>query len=124
MAHEPQPNGITNHQQHREFESAMELLDHWVKWHTKVNLGLFHEFYMVRFEGHLIDHKPGYFFQPENGAAHVVFFVDPNRPHNITNIGGRTCLTLGEVASKGNAIVITEDVDELVQFAMHLKPSA
>ncbi len=124
MADAPQRNGITNHQQHRQFETAIDLLEHWVKWNTKLNLGLFHEFYMVRFEGHLIDRKPGYFFQPEHGAANIVFFVDPNRPHTISNVGARTTLTLGEVASKGNAIVITEDVEDLVEFAMHLKPSA
>lgn len=124
MTHRPQPNGIANHEQHREFVSALELLDHWVNWHTKVHLGLFHEFYMVRFDGHLIEHKPGYFFQPENGAAHIVFFVHPNRPHHIANIGGRTSLTLGEITSGGNALVLTENVDELVQFAMHLRPSA
>jgi hypothetical protein len=124
MSHQPHPNGINNHEQHREFESALELLDHWVQWRTKVHLGLFHEFYMIRFEGHLLEHKPGYFFQPENAAAHIVFFVDPNRPHHITNIGGRTSLTLGEVTSGGNALVLTENVDELVAFAMHLRPSA
>ncbi len=124
MTHRPQSNGIASHEQHRDFESAIELLDHWRQWHTKLHLGLFHEFYMVRFDGHLAANKPAYFFQPENGAAHIVFFVDPNRPHHISNIGGRTSLTLGQVASGGNALVLTENVDELVEFAMHLRPSS
>jgi hypothetical protein len=124
MHPEPRLNGIANHAQQREFESVLGLLEHWQQWHTKVHLGIFHEFYMVRFEGWIVAHKPGYLFQPETGAANVVFFVDANRPSKISNVEGRTMLTLGEISSGGNALVFTENVDELIAFAMHLRPSA
>jgi len=124
MTRAPRLDGIVSPEQQREFESVIELLDHWQQWHTKVHLGLFHEFYMVRFEGWIVAHKPGYLFQPEAGAANIVFFVDPNRAFEISNVEGRTMLTLGEVTAGGNALVLTENVDELIEFAMHLRPSA
>lgn len=110
---------------HREFQHVLELLETWFAYKTKLHIGLFHEFYMVRFEGWIVSNKPGYFFQPEGPTStNIVFFASPAKPYKISEVGGRTCLTLGEVGPNSSALVLTENVDELIQFAMHLKPIA
>ncbi len=113
-------------EQTREFEKVLELLNSWCQYHTKLHLGIFHEFYMVRFEGWITPDKPGYFFQPEGGqtSVSVVFFADPTKPYRIRDIGGRISLTLGEISPTGSALMLTENVDELIQYAMHLRPIA
>ncbi|HYG99152.1 MAG TPA: hypothetical protein VD837_08470 [Terriglobales bacterium] len=113
-------------EQTREFEKVIDLLNSWCQYRTKLHLGIFHEFYMVRFEGWIIKDKPGYYFQPEGGntSVTVVFFADPVRPYRIRDIGGRTSLTLGEISPTGSALMLTENVDELIEYAMHLRPIA
>lgn len=120
----PLDSKIDRVEREREFRQVLELLDGWVAYGTKLHLGLFHEFYMVRFEGRLVASKPGYYFAPEHGAPIIVFFADSSKPFRIREEDGRTTLTLGEVSATGSALVFTEDVDDLIAFAMHLKPVA
>jgi hypothetical protein len=118
-------NPVDQVQNHRGFQRVLDLLDGWVAYRTKLHIGLFHEFYMVRFEGWIVDTKPGYLFQPANTEAlNIIFFADAAKPFQIRDAGGRTSLTLGEISSTTSALVLTEDLDELVEFAMHLRPIA
>lgn len=120
----PLDSSVDRLERERNFQQVLNLLDSWVAYATKLHLGLFHEFYMVRFDGRIVASKPGYYFVPEQGAATVVFFADSAKPFKIREEDGRTTLTLGEVSANGSALVFTEDVDDLVAFAMHLKPIA
>lgn len=118
-------NPIDEVSNHRDFQRVLHLLETWFRYRTKLHLGLFHQFYMVRFDGWLLDNKPGYLFQPEGTTStSIVFFADPAKHYKITDDGGRTSLTLGEVSPNGSALVLTEDVDELIAYAMNLKPVA
>lgn len=118
-------NPVDELQNHREFSRVIELLDSWLSYRTKLHIGLFHEFYMVRFEGWIVANKPGYYFQPANTETlNVIFFADPAKPFQIRDAGGRTSLTLGEISSTTSALVLTENIDELIEYAMHLRPIA
>jgi len=118
-------NPVDQLKNHRDFQRVLDLLEGWFAYKTKLHIGLFHEFYMVRFEGWIVANKPGYFFQPERSEAmNIVFFADQARPYKIGDIGGRTSLTLGEVSPTTSALVLTENVDELIEYAMHLRPIA
>jgi hypothetical protein len=107
-----------------EFVRILSLMEQWLANEQKLFLGIFHEFYMVRYVGWLVSKGHGFTFEPENQACTVSFFPDPMRPFQVRDVDGRTSVILGEPRAGGNAIILTEDFDDLVALAMHFRPMA
>jgi hypothetical protein len=107
-----------------EFVRIIDLLERWLATGQKLFLGIFHEFYMVRYVGWLISKGHGFTFEPENQACTVSFFPDVTRPFQVRDVDGRTSVVFGEPRAGGNAIILTEDFDDLVALAMHFRPMA
>jgi hypothetical protein len=112
------------HKRQQEFVHIIELLQQWIAGEQKLFLGIFHEFYMVRYVGWLVSGKHGFVFEPENRACTISFFPDPKRPFGVRDVDGRTSVILGEPSASGNAIILTEDFDDLIALATHFRAQA
>jgi len=112
------------HKKQQDFVRILGLLQQWLEGAQKLYLGIFHEFYMVRYVGWIIGGGRGYIFEPENRACTISFFPDPLRPFSVRDADGRTSVILGEPSAGGNAIILTEDFDDLIALAMHFRPQA
>jgi hypothetical protein len=112
------------HRRQQEFIRILGLLQQWLASEQKLFLGVFHEFHMVRYVGWLVSGDHGFVFEPENHACTVSFFPDPSRPFSIRDVDGRTSVVFGEPSAGGNALILTEDFDDLIALAMHFRPQA
>jgi predicted NUDIX family NTP pyrophosphohydrolase len=53
-----------------------------------------------------------------------VLLSHPRRPFSIRDVDGRTSVVFGEPGAGGNALILTEDFDDLIALAMHFRPQA
>src|SRR5947199_4259963 len=84
------------HRRQQEFVRILGLLQQWIEGEQKLFLGIFHEFYMLRYVGWLVGGGHGFVFEPENHACTISFFPDPSRPFSVRDVDGRTSVIFGE----------------------------
>jgi hypothetical protein len=90
---------------------ALQQIEYWMRWNTKLYLGVLNQFYMIRYEGVLMPGEDdNVFFQSESGEKIIIFTAacDSYSWKEIEET--RAQVTLGR---GGALLMLTEDIEEL-----------
>ena len=108
---------------HDERARVFNQLDAWLRERTPLVLGVFHEFYMVRYPGAIVAGGMHYLFASEDGSHTISIFPEAIDTVSLKQVDGRAQVTLGDMNIKRSALIITENVEELMELAAMMMAS-